>query len=213
MQNLLQKHREFWQNHESVFSLASGILFLFASLILNYYAGNYAAISASNSVTDIILDNIPTIDTEIIFVQGIFIFLLFVAWLLLKEPKRIAFALKSIALFVIIRSVFISLTHIGPVPDSGMLLEGNFIGKFTFGGDLFFSGHTGLPFLMALIFWNNKNLRIFFIAAAIFFGASVLLGHLHYSIDVFAAFFITDGIFRISERCFKKDYEALSSTI
>lgn len=213
MQNFLKNQKEFWQNYDSLISVGSGVLLLLASLILNYYAGNYAAVSASNSVTDIILDNIPTVNTELIFVEGIFVFLMFVSWLFIKEPKRIPFALKSIALFVIVRSIFISLTHIGPIPDTGPILEGNFIGKFTFGGDLFFSGHTGLPFLMALIFWNNRKLRILFIAAAIFFGASVLLGHLHYSIDVFAAFFITDGIFRISERLFRKDYEMLASTI
>lgn len=213
MRKFIEIQKEFWQKSESIISVLSGVLLLLASLIINYYAGNYAAVSASNSVTDIILDNIPTINTEIIFVQGIFIFLIFVAWLLIKEPKRIPFALKSIALFVIIRSVFISLTHIGPVPNTGPLLEGNFIGKFTFGGDLFFSGHTGLPFLMAMIFWNDRKLRLLFIAAAVFFGASVLLGHLHYSIDVFAAFFITDGIFRISERLFRKDYQSLLSTV
>lgn len=212
MRRLIENHKEFWQKTELAVSATIGVLFLLISLIVNYYAGNYATIRASNSVTDLILDNIPTINTEIIFVEGIFIFLMFIAWLLIKEPKRIPFTLKSIALFVIIRSVFIILTHIGPSPDPTPIISGNFIGKFTFGGDLFFSGHTGLPFLMALIFWQNKRLRIGFIIAAIFFGAAVLLGHLHYSIDVFAAFFITDGIFRISEKMFRKDYELLSST-
>lgn len=212
MQSFLENQKEFWRKSESLISVASGVALLLLSLVLNYYAGNYAAISASNSVTDIILDNIPTWDMEIVFVQGIFLFLVFISLLLIKEPKRIPFALKCIALFVIIRSVFISLTHIGPVPNIGPWGEGNFIGKFTFGGDLFFSGHTGLPFLMALLFWPNRKLRILFIASSVLFGAAVLLGHLHYSIDVFAAFFITDGIFRISERLFRKDYELLAST-
>lgn len=212
MQKFLENQKEFWKNSESLISVTSGVVLLLISLVLNFYAGTYASINASNSVNDIILDNIPTWNMEIVFVQGIFLFLAFISLLLINEPKRIPFALKSIALFVIIRSVFISLTHIGPVPDIGPWGEGNFIGKFTFGGDLFFSGHTGLPFLMALLFWPNKKLRVLFIASSILFGAAVLLGHLHYSIDVFAAFFITDGIFRISERLFRKDYELLSST-
>ena len=84
--------------------------------------------------------------------------------------------------------------------------NGNFLNKFTFGGDLFFSGHTGLPFLMALIFWNNKYLRYSFFALSFIFAATVLLGHLHYSIDVLAAFFITYTIFHIAIFIFKKDY-------
>ncbi len=77
--------------------------------------------------------------------------------------------------------------------------------KFAFGGDLFFSGHTGLPFLMALVFWKKPILRYFFIASAIGFGAVVLLTHLHYSIDVLSAFFITYTIFHIAEFLFRKD--------
>jgi hypothetical protein len=78
------------------------------------------------------------------------------------------------------------------------------------GDDLFFSGHTGFPYLMALIFWNTKPLRWLFLAASIFFGGAVLLGHLHYSIDVFSAFFITYGIFNIAIRLFKNDFNFFS---
>ena len=76
---------------------------------------------------------------------------------------------------------------------------------FAFGGDLFFSAHTGTPFLMALAFWDNKFLRILFIVTAVFFGVIVLLGHFHYSIDVLAAFFITYTIYHMAEIIFKKD--------
>lgn len=40
-------------------------------------------------------------------------------------------------------------------------------------------------------------------------AALVLLGHLHYSIDVFAAFFIVYVIFIIAKRVFKGEYEML----
>jgi hypothetical protein len=58
-----------------------------------------------------------------------------------------------------------------------------------YGGDLFFSGHTGLPFLAALAFWHIPTLRIFYLASTWYFGTVVLLGHYHYSIDVLAALF------------------------
>jgi hypothetical protein len=39
------------------------------------------------------------------------------------------------------------------------------------------------------------------------FGVIVLLSHLHYSIDVFAAFFITYSIYHIALKLFDRDYE------
>jgi len=167
----------------------------------------YATNNAGPAVTDIVLDNIPVFNVDIIFLDGALIFVLFLIGVLLYCPKFIPFTLKSISLFYIIRSFSITLTHIGPSPEQSPLVLNSLNKIFVFGGDLFFSGHTGLPFLMALIFWKNKALRYSFLFASIVAGVSVLLGHLHYSIDVFAAFFITYGIFHMSQVIFKKDFE------
>ena len=59
---------------------------------------------------------------------------------------------------------------------------------------------------MALIFWDDDFWRPFFIVMAVVFGASVLLAHVHYSIDVFAAPFIVYGVYKIAERFFPKDF-------
>jgi hypothetical protein len=45
-----------------------------------------------------------------------------------------------------------------------------------------------------------------------FFGAVVLLGHYHYSIDVLAALFITHGIFQLSCWLFARDYALFRSS-
>jgi len=183
------------------------LILLAASLFANYFANVYVAIRASNSVTDLILDNVPVINISWVFFQGIVLFFLFVIWLLIREPNKIPFVIKSVAIFILIRSIFITLTHLAVPPQRSFLNWGNVFDEFTSGNDLFFSSHTGMPFLMALIFWKNKRLRVFFICLSILFGASVLLGHLHYSIDVFAAFFITFGIWHIARWLFSKDYK------
>lgn len=65
--------------------------------------------------------------------------------------------------------------------------------------DLFFSAHTGLPFLLALEFWDNKILRYIFLLSSLGGATLVFLGHIHYSIDVLAAFFITYSVFQITK--------------
>lgn len=179
---------------------------MIGSFIINTAADNYTLLRASNSVTDIILDNIPVFNVDFIFVEGFTIFWLFIVLLQIRDPKTVPFVLKSIALFVIIRSIFISLTHIAVPPVHSFTDPGFLFKKFTSQDDLFFSSHTGAPFLFALIYWENKLLRNIFLVASVFFGAAVLMGHLHYSIDVFAAFFIVYGIFHIARTFFRKDY-------
>jgi len=210
MKKILNKYKIFATDKRALYSLVFSFVLLAVSLVINSYAGSYAAREASNSVNDILLSNIPPFDVGWIFIFGPFVLWALVAVLLAKDPKKIAFTIKSIALFVVIRSVFTSLTHIGPFPTQ-VVLDSDFIKKFTSGSDLFFSGHTGLPFLMALVFWKDKKLRIIFFLSAVLFGIVVLLAHLHYSIDVLSAFFITYSIYKIAEIWFKKDKELFDS--
>lgn len=206
MHSIIYRYKFHFKNREFLISLISGVALFVVSLIVNYHAGLYATEIASNPVTDIFLSNVPVLNLDGTFIYGTIIFWLFVLSVSLIQPKKAPFILKSIALFILIRSLFITLTHIGPFP-SHMIVDSSVIGKFTFGGDLFFSGHTGLPFLFALIFWKDKKLRYFFIITSISFGFVVLLAHLHYSIDVLSAFFITYTIYHLSTVFFKKDVE------
>lgn len=207
MNRLIAKHKFHWADKQFLFSVIYGILFLAASLMANYITGTYATKKASGVVTDILLDNLPVFNVNFIFVNGTILFLIFIGALIIYEPKRIPFILKSVALFVVVRSIFVTMTHLGPLPGQIYIESNRFLEKITFGGDLFFSGHVGLPFLFALAFWGNKYFRYTFLAASIIGGVSVILGHLHYTIDVFAAFFISYGIFHIAQWLFAKDYK------
>lgn len=202
-----EKYILYFTNKKFLISLSISIILIILSLFINYYANIYAAESFSNPVTDIILSNTRVYDVDTIFIYGPLFVGIYILFLCLKEPRRLPFVIKVSAFFVIVRSIFISLTHIGPFPTHLIIDPASFMNIFTLGPDLFFSGHTGFPFLMAIIFWENIYTRIFLIASSILFGIVVLMAHLHYSIDVFAAFFIADSIFHISETIFNKDYK------
>ncbi len=204
MKSLIAKHKMLWSDKFFTISAIIGFLLFTSSLFVNYSAIKYATLVAGNSVTDILLENLPVVNTDIIFSEGATLFVIFIAILLILEPKTIPFTLKSVALFIFTRSVFVVMTHLGPIPDR-IISDLDSFRYISSGADLFFSGHTGLPFLMALLFWNNKYLRLVFIIFSIVGATAVILGHLHYTIDVFSAFFITYGIYHLAQKAFTKD--------
>ena len=204
MKEKISEFKTLFSNKKFVWSVVLTLVFMATSLIINFYAGMYATESASSSVTDIILSNTRAYDLDGLFVYGTFLLVFFIVFISLYKPRRIPFVGKSAALFWTIRSAFVTMTHLGPFP-SQIVIHSDILSKFSFGGDLFFSGHTGMPFLMALIFWKNKIIRNIFLCFSIGFAVTVLLAHLHYTIDVMSAFFITYSIFHICEYFFKKD--------
>jgi membrane-associated phospholipid phosphatase len=208
----MQSFKKYFTDKNYLISFFGGLIFLFASLVLQFFISGYVTRSGSGSVTDIILSNTRVYDVGGIFVWGSIILTVFCIFVVLNRINYVPFMMKSIALFTLIRSVFVSLTHMSPFPTHAIISSvffnrEAFAGIFT-GNDLFFSGHTGLPFLLALMVWNlDKRLRYIFLGFSLLFAAVVLLGHLHYSIDVLAAFFITYTIFHICQFLFKKDWK------
>jgi CheY-like chemotaxis protein len=81
----------------SLTSLLAIAAFL-GSLFINFYAIQFATKHASNSVTDIILSNIPTFNVSWFFVYGLWLLVAFITLLCLHHPKRIPFTLFALAM-------------------------------------------------------------------------------------------------------------------
>jgi hypothetical protein len=195
-------------------SFILGILLLAVSFFLQGQAATYSTRSAGPFVGDIFLDNLPVVNLNFIIIEGALAAILFSVILLLMKPSYLLFALKATALLVITRAFFISLTHLGIYPGQVVPSDG-FSDKLYIAFDLqagyFFSSHTGLPFLIALIFWNERLWRFVFFSISAIFAISVLFAHVHYSIDVFAAPFIAYGVFKAAQYLFPEDYELIRS--
>lgn len=208
---MLQHYKTYFSNKSFLISFLCSLALLAISLLVQFSVSGYVTRSISEPVTDIILSNTRVYDVTGIFIWGAIILIIIGICIIFKNLNYAPFVMKSVALFTLIRSFFVSLTHISPFPTHA-IISSEFFNKEVFNGiftgnDLFFSGHTGIPFLLALIFWDNKKLRYVFLGFSIMFAIVVLLGHLHYSIDVLSAFFITFSIFHICKVFFKKDWE------
>lgn len=195
-----------------LYRIAPAFGMLFLSFMIANMAGNYATAHASNPVADLFLDWLPIYDVNFIHIfLALTFWSLFALWLL-NYPTFLPFVCKSAALFILIRSGFICLTHLG-IPPNQLSIPKTFSSLLLFSGDMFFSGHVGGPFLLYLIFYPVKRCRRLFLSVSIIFGLSVVLGHIHYSIDVFAAPFITFTIFHMSKWLFRADWLLLRITM
>lgn len=209
--SVLGRYRKICLNRRFVVSVLVATALFMASVASNLYAAVYASKNASSAVADLILSNIPVFDVGWFFVYSAFVLVVFVVGLCVIRPQRILFVLYTLSIFYFIRAIFVSLTHLAPFPTQISFDAGVIVSRVFGGADLFFSGYTGVTFLLALMFWQDKVLRYIFLCWSVLSGAFSLLGHLHYSIDIFAAFFITYGIYHIALHFFPKEREFFTS--
>lgn len=194
-----------------VLSFMVGLIVFVGSMVVNQFASAYQDSIAYAPVGDLILDRLPTYNLDFLFTWGFyFLVSLFFIYPLLFRPEIGPFVLKTFAILSLVRSAFIILTHIGP--PAGFFYNDVMISsvesfadmKLMFKNDLFFSGHTAAPFLASLLFKKSKIMKWFMLFGSFIMGATVLLMHVHYSIDVFAAFFIAYGVYAFSDKIFNR---------
>ncbi len=184
--------------------ISASIILLIIATSLDYIAGNYVTKVGSAESSDLILSYIPIVNLGVIFV---YLFLIVVSLIfiypLIFNVKKLHLAIAHFSLLIMTRSVFMCLTHL-KTPSSAIAVKfPDLLSNLVFQNDLFFSGHTAIPLIGFFLFKESK-IRWFFLASSIILGATSLLMHRHYSIDVAAAFFIAYGTFKIGERLFLK---------
>src|SRR5258708_2295164 len=101
----LQYYQDLFNKPVFVRSVVQGAVFLAASVIAIFAAVNYATVHASNHVTDIVLSKVGPLNVRFLFIYGTFAEFTVLIALLLWRPNRLPFALKSMALFLLIRAV------------------------------------------------------------------------------------------------------------
>jgi len=193
--------KEFWENK---YYILIALVFLAIASFANYYSGVYVTNVNAQTVPDLILDHIGPYDFSFIFSYGyLLIMVIFFGYPLFFHIGKFHKFLGAFALLLIIRSFFIIFTHLqSPLTAIPVHFPG-IIQNLSFTNDLFFSGHTAFPFLGFLLS-ENKFLKYFFLFSSIIMAVTVLLMHVHYSIDVFAAFLITYASVKLFEDINKK---------
>jgi len=170
--------------------LAGGLLLLVLLIaFLPYY---FAFIESRKGIVlnDLVLDFIQSANVSI---PTFIIIWSLCLWYLVKnfkDPALILLILWGFNILSISRIISIYLVPLEPPADLIELIDpitNSFYGAKFITKDLFFSGHTATLVCLALCLRNRKDKVIVF-TGAIIVGILVLVQHVHYTIDVIAAF-------------------------
>jgi hypothetical protein len=185
--------------------LILSVVFLIIAVTFNYFSSAYVDRIPTTSVQDLLLDHLPTLDLDFVFVYGlILIFAVWVIYIFFFKETEFHVAISQFSFLVLIRSFFVILTHLGR-PAQALALDNLpwFYQYFNYNNDLFFSAHTALPFL-AFLLYKKEKIGKFFLVMTFLMAFTVLAMHQHYSIDVFSAIFITYGTYKAGQWFFKE---------
>lgn len=150
---------------------------------------NYVEMREGVVLDDPLLKLFEPIDLTWLTFGLIYISLVIALTVFLKDPDLLITAFQSYILLTVFRITVMFLLPLNP-PREMIPLGDPFVEFFGTGQlltkDLFFSGHTATLFLFFLLA-EKRILKIIFLIATLLVAASVLLQHVHYIVDVFAA--------------------------
>jgi len=173
--------------------LLLAVAMLVVAMIAFAHFAAYVETRPGARLNDPVLNAITPIDLTWLTFSVVYVSLIAGVAALLRHPARLVFALQLYALMVASRIVAMYLMPLDPPADM-IVLRDPIVELFGTGDvltrDLFFSGHTATLFILYLTA-NRRITRVTFMLLTLLVAAAMLLQHVHYSIDVLAAFFFT----------------------
>jgi membrane-associated phospholipid phosphatase len=150
-------------------------------------------------LTDPVLSWFTPVDVTWLTFLVIYAGLIFAVIMLIRHPEHLLTALQTYGMVAIVRMAAMYLVPLDPPPEM-IELKDPFVEFFGSGStltrDLFFSGHTSTLFMLALVIPDRRT-KIAYLGCTLVVAVCVILQHVHYSIDVFAALFFSYGSYRV----------------
>jgi membrane-associated phospholipid phosphatase len=179
---------------------------LLAAFALNHLADGYIERVGETAHTspDLILGILPGVDVSLIYWWGAMAFVVFaVGTSLWRERERLGYLARAYALVIAARACLMVLTPLH-IPDGAISVDAGVlyssVGKMvTVHHDLFFSMHTAMAFLGALVF-RDRWARWISAGFSVLMALTVLLLKTHYSLDVAGAYLVTYALYRLQRR-------------
>lgn len=188
-----------WKNawHNQVFRIQTIIGSLVLVAMLAYMPHFFGMMEKRQGIVlnDLLLQQLPAIDVSVITFLIIWSINFLLIYRSVQDPSVFILGLYTLILVNLIRFATISMTPLDP--PLGLVPLRDPLSSLFYGGpkifitkDLFFSGHTSSQFMVFLCLKNRKD-KLVALVASIVVGLLVLIQHVHYTIDVAAAFLAT----------------------
>ncbi len=199
---MIKRWKEALNNRQFLLELPTFSIICFVML---YYSPLWMSLVENQQgkiLYDPILDALPAIDCSIAIMTIVYGSMFLSLSVLLTQPMKFMHAVKTFYIVVTLRYLLIYIIALEPHP-SIILLKDPFLAMIVYDSqaitkDLFFSGHMS-TICMAFIFMPYKPLKYLLLVACISLGLLLMIQHVHYSYDVFAAIIITWGGYRIAQ--------------
>jgi len=202
-------------------AIAGAVAFRYAAYAAMTAMALWAELRPAPTLPDLVLSALPYLPwvDRVNYLLWLAVYLPLAAVLLFGDPRRWVRYMVTGGLVSLARGATIALTGLG-APDRAHAGPGlgdrafgpallellSPLGVFQRGAvtayltqDLFFSGHVATTFLLLLYLRDRPVLRWVALAASLAVTASVLLAHIHYSIDVVGAWAVTFAIYALRE--------------
>ncbi len=192
-----------WKDNYRLKSIRYQLIFsvMVLAFALYFYSDFLNYVEAREGITfnDPVLNLIKPVDLTWLIFISIYVSLIAGIILLVRRPLQLTFAIQVYIVLILVRILAMYSVPFNPPPEM-IPLNDPFVRIFGPGKiltkDLFFSGHTATLFMLCLIIEKKIFKRIFLILTIIV-AISVVLQHVHYFIDVFAAPFFTFACYAI----------------
>ena len=161
-----------------------------------------------NIIDDYLLTILPAKDVSLFLFMIMYGMIIFALVYTLSKPLLFLKGIQTYLLVISVRLLCIFLVPLEPPLNVQLLsdpLMDNFLGasENPITKDLFFSGHTATAFLLYLLM-DRKLYRILFLLCTVLIGILLLIQHIHYTVDIVVAPFVTWVSYQLISRRFYK---------
>lgn len=194
--------RQLLTDNKQLIQFFISVILLISALVLLTNFLNFVEQRNGVGLNDPLLSMFEPVDLTWLTFGLIYLSLAAAVFMLRNNPVKLMFTVQLYVLMVVIRIAAMYLLPLEP-PAQIIVLADPVVELFGTGEsltkDLFFSGHTASLFIFYLAA-DDKRYKSIFLCATILVAVSVILQHVHYTIDVLAAVLFTYAAYNLLKK-------------